>query len=148
MKKWLIFALGILCFGLLAWAVTPEKPEEPEVYDLGITMTVEDLTPTGCTLKVTQSGGSPTGSVECGCDYFVEQLVEEKWTALETPENLCWTAEGYFLSKRTETFELNWEYIYGALPSGTYRIGKVILDWRAPGDYDSQDHYTEPFTIE
>ena len=64
MKKWLMFALGIVCFSLLAWAITPEKQEEPEVYDLGITMTVENLTPTGCTLKVTQSGGEITGEVD------------------------------------------------------------------------------------
>lgn len=148
MKKWLIFALGIVCFGLLAWALTPEKEEAPESYDLGITMTVENLTPTGCTLKVTQSGGEIIGEVSCGCDYFVEQFADGTWTALETPENLCWTAEGYMLNNRTSTFELKWESIYGTLPAGTYRIGKAIMDWRHPGDYDRQDYYTEPFTIQ
>ena len=148
MKKWLIFALGIVCFGLLAWAVTPEKPEPPESYDLGITMTVENLTPIGCTLKVTQSGGEITGEVSCGCDFWVEQFADGAWTALKTPENLCWTAEGYMLNNHTSTFVLKWEYIYGTLPAGTYRIGKAILDRRHPGDYDCQDYYTEPFTIQ
>ena len=147
MKKWLIFVLGIVCFGLLAWAITPEKPEEPEVYDLGITMTVEKLTPTGCTLKVTQSGGEITGDVSCGCDFWVERLAGDGWAALETPENLCWTTEGYVLNNRTSTFELNWEHLYGTLPAGTYRVGKAIMDWRHPGDYDHQDYYTEPFII-
>lgn len=148
MKKWLIIAPGIVCFALLAWTVTPEKPEPPESYDLGITMTVENLTPIGCTLKVTQSGGEITGEVSCGCDFWVEQLADGAWTALKTPENLCWTAEDYMLNNRTSTFVLKWEYIYGTLPAGTYRIGKAILDRRHPGDYDCQDYYTEPFTIQ
>ena len=94
MKKWLIFVLGIVCFVLLAWAITPEKPEEPEVYDLGITMTVEKLTPTGCTLKVTQSGGEITGDVSCGCDFWVERLAGDGWATLP----ICWLTVCWFLS--------------------------------------------------
>ena len=165
MKKWLIVLLA-LCLLILAGcgqnketnqresllkagAYMPDKPDpNNSTYDWGVSMAVENLTPTGCTLKVTQSGGEITGEVSCGCDFWVEQFEDGAWTALKTPENLCWTAEGYMLNNRTSTFVLKWEYIYGTLPAGTYRIGKAILDWRHPGDYDCQDYYTEPFAIE
>ena len=146
MKKWLIFVLGIVCFGLLAWAITPEKPEEPEVYDFGITMTVESLTPTGCILKVTQSGGESTGEVFCGCDFWVEQQNEGQWISLGN--DFDWTAEGYTLTNRTETFTLNWEHMYGILPSGTYRIGKSFTGRLENEKHIDQRYYTESFIIE
>ena len=146
MKKWLMFALGIVCFGLLAWAITPEKAEDVESYDLGITMTVENLTPTGCTLKVTQWGGETNGEVSCGCDFWVEQQNAGKWVSLGN--DFDWTAEGYTLTGRTETFMLNWEHMYGALPEGTYRIGKAIHSRLEAGKPIDQRYYTEPFTIE
>lgn len=146
MKKWLIFALGIVCFGLLAWAVTPEKPEPPESYDLGITMTVENLTPTGCTLKVTQSGGEITGEVSCGCDFWVEQQNDGQWVSLGN--DFDWTAEGYTLTGHTEAFVLNWEHMYGTLPEGTYRVGKLIHSRLEAGKPIDQRYYTEPFTIQ
>ena len=40
-------------------------------------------------------------------------------------------------------WEVNWEWLYGELPVGKYRIGKQIMDWRAPGDYDTVLYYAE-----
>ena len=36
---------------------------------------------------------------------------------------------------------MNWERLYGELPSGSYRIGKEVMDFRATGDYDTNDYY-------
>ena len=146
MKKWLIFVVGIVCFGLLAWAITPEKPEPPESYDLGINMAAEDIAPTGCILKVTQSGGEVAGEISCGCDFWVEGQNDGVWTSLGN--DFDWTAEGYALTDRTETFSLNWEHMYGALPAGTYRIGKTISGRIEPGSRVGQIYYTAPFAIE
>lgn len=163
MKKWLMFAL-VLC--LVAWAMYQVNKEPPVPiatfhekkaplpetdYDWGVTMTVVNPTPTGCTLKVTQSGGNPTGSVACGEDYFLQALRDGDWygVVLIADDGYAIPAIAYILSEEyPRNFNLNWEKIYGALPAGTYRIGKAILDGRAPGDYDKQNHYTEPFTIE
>lgn len=35
--------------------------------------------------------------------------------------------------------DLNWEYLYGRLNDGHYRIVKRVMDYRAPGDYDEYD---------
>jgi len=159
MKKWLLMTLT-LCLVFLAAcgqsgagkrdeSYMPAKPDaENTTFDWGVTMTVKDFGATGCTLEITQSGGSPTGEVTCGCDYWLEQQVDDLWTALAMPEDVCWTAEAYMLSERDFTDQLNWKSLYGTLPSGTYRVGKSIMDWRAPGDLDTQDHYSQPFVIE
>ena len=46
-------------------------------------------------------------------------------------------------SNDSREFELNWEWLYGKLPAGTYRIGKEIMDFRETGDYDTEWYYTE-----
>jgi hypothetical protein len=33
-------------------------------------------------------------------------------------------------------FAVDWEWLYGSLDSGDYRIAKDILGFRAAGDYD------------
>ena len=41
----------------------------------------------------------------------------------------------------------NWEWLYGELPEGNYRIAKEIMDFRETGEYDTAIHYAE-FRIE
>ena len=109
--------------------ITPENPrlwspEDPYLYDF---------------------------TVACGEDYFLQALRDGDWygVVLIAGDGYAIPAIAYILSDEyPRNFNLNWEKIYGALPAGTYRIGKAILDGRAPGDYDKQNHYTEPFTIE
>ena len=163
MKKWLIFVLA-LCLLILVGCgnnkethqresllkegtYTPDKPDPNNTtYDWGVSMAVENLTPTGCTLKVSQSGGEITGEVLCGCDFWVEQQNEGQWISLGN--DFDWTAEGYTLTNRTETFTLNWEHMYGILPSGTYRIGKSFTGRLENEKHIDQRYYTESFIIE
>ena len=39
-------------------------------------------------------------------------------------------------TENTTESELNWEWLYGELPPGEYRIGKNVMDFRGSGDYD------------
>ena len=43
--------------------------------------------------------------------------------------------------------EREFETLYSSLPTGYYRIGKEIMDFRAGGDYDKYNCYAE-FTVE
>ena len=43
--------------------------------------------------------------------------------------------------------KIDWQYIYGALPSGYYRLTKEITDFRTAGDFDTET-YELYFTIE
>ena len=47
----------------------------------------------------------------------------------------------------TIELEVNWEWLYGKLPVGKYRIGKSITDFRESGDYDTATYFVE-FEIE
>ena len=43
----------------------------------------------------------------------------------------------------TTEMEVNWEWLYGKLPTGKYRIGKEITDFRSSGDFDTAIYYAE-----
>lgn len=35
------------------------------------------------------------------------------------------------------------EWLYGTIPNGKYRIGKEIMDFKGPGDYDNAIYFAE-----
>ena len=162
MKKRMFFVLLLCLLAVMLWQVkkAADAPKQAvasdnkaavqeTTVDWGVTMTAEDITPVGCTVVIRQSGGNPTGELIFGEDFWVEIQTASGWMEFPTTKIPDWVAVGYFLPKENETqWECTWEWLYGALPQGTYRIGKDILDSRAPGDYERQDHYTEPFTIQ
>jgi hypothetical protein len=43
--------------------------------------------------------------------------------------------------------QANWEWLYGTLEPGTYRIFKEVMDFRGPGDFDERE-YSAEFTVE
>ena len=130
------------------------KDELPDIgvketeENYGIKLSLENLTPTGATIKCEQSGGEATGELETGSWYIVERWTQmDGWKEVETvidKQQVGWTSEAYMiLEDSTSEWEVNWEWLYGELPVGKYRIGKQIMDWRAPGDYDTVLYYAE-----
>ena len=115
----------------------------------GIGLSVKDVTDFGLTLVCTQSGGTPTGELQMGSDYNLIVLKDGTWQEVPTIiEEYAWTAIAYIIPKRdTMEFDIDWEWLYGNLPAGTYRITKGITDFRGAGDYDKFTYWTE-FEIE
>jgi len=119
--------------------------------DWGLTLSVENVTSTGLTLVVTQSGGNPTGEfLMTGEPYRLFTLVDGTWEVVEElplPEGVdgrAWNSIGYPISKgETREFEINWEWMFGELPSGTYRLIKNFMDFRETANYDSADFWVE-----
>lgn len=112
----------------------------------GLTLTAKDVTPTSCTLVFTQSGGDPTGELETGSPFVIEQYKNGEWTELKTiyPEDdpIFWTDEGWLIYKNESAeFKTGWKDIYGELPAGKYRIGKDVDDFRKTADYDTKMYY-------
>lgn len=123
--------------------------EEASVPEWGLTLAVRDATPTGATLVWEQSGGSPTGELETGSDFSLERLQDGEWVAVPyAASNIAWTAEAYLvpMEKVVET-EMNWEWVYGALPAGEYRLCKRFMDFRETADYDTKT-LRAPFVLE
>lgn len=112
----------------------------------GLAFTAKDVTPTGCTVVFAQSGGDPAGELETGSYYELEQYKNGQWTAVKTlfPEDdpVQWTDEAWFIdSNDSVEFTENWEWLYGKLPAGKYRIGKEIMYFRKTADFDKKMYY-------
>ena len=163
MKKWLIFALALCLGAVMVWkssektatlehaTVSQQKAAQQEtLVDWGVTMVVKNATPSGCTLEISQLGGKPTGEVECGEDYHVQALTDDGWHNLNIIiDNYAVPAIAYIVSAECpRSFNLNWEYRYGVLLPGTYRVAKEFMDFRGTGDYDEAYHFSQPFVIE
>ncbi len=127
------------------------------LYDWGISLSIEYVTPTGATILCTQSGGNFSYSeghflssinLTTGSDYLIEKQMDGEWVSLPVPENLTWTTEAYPIPiYDTTQWSVGWGSTYGTLEPGHYRIGKWISISPAPGDTQSQMYYAE-FTIE
>ncbi len=114
----------------------------------GLTLAAEDVTRSGCTVVFSQSGGCPTGELMTGSYYVVEKKEGDEWVSLPfavgDEVNIGWTDEGYILPMGEDReFVINWEWLYGELSDGTYRIGKDVMDFRETGDYDKEMYYAQ-----
>lgn len=146
-----------LCNDTLKWLELSEEermlssyfPPEFMMFDekWGISLTVEDITSTGATIKCTQSGGQLSGELQTGSWFILENWTkEEGWK--EVPDivdgPLAFTADGLTIPMNEVCeWEVKWEWIYGQIPEGKYRIGKEIMDFREAGDFDEAIYYAE-----
>lgn len=118
--------------------------------DWGLTLSAEHVTPTGLILKIEQFGGTPTGSLEYGPPYFLETTAGDEWQEVKTKtgEPLAWNMPSYRIARNDITEEyIDWEYGYGELTPGFYRLKKTIMDFRGTGDFDEKT-YEVYFTVE
>ena len=159
MRKKFALIFALVC--VLNFMACNQKPHDEIITfsdegfpDWGITLSVENVTSTGLTLVVTQSGGEPTGNLQTGEAYRLAVLEGATWEVVEElplPEGVDgrgWNAIAYHIPTEDSTeFEINWEWIYGELPSGKYRLIKNFTDFRKTADYDDFEYWTE-FIVE
>ena len=124
-----------------------ETPEATAGNGWGITLSAKDVTPTGLTLVIAQSGGAPSGTLQFGSSFQLSVLVDGVWSDVPytvDAGSVAWTAEAYIVAMEDSAeYSITWEAIYGVLPAGTYRICKEFQDFRAPGDYDTESCWAE-----
>ena len=108
----------------------------------GLTLTVKDVDPAGCTVVFTQSGGNITGELQSGTYFTIEEYKNDQWKELDTLPGGVWDDLGWIINNDESTeFENDWQWLYGELPAGRYRISKTVHDWWAPGEYDEKIYY-------
>lgn len=117
--------------------------------DWGLTLSVKGVTPAGLTLVCRKEGGNPTGLVKCGTDYHLLVLEDGTWKDVPTViEDYGWNSLAYNFTEGQDTeLACSWEWLYGKLPAGTYRLTKGFMDFRGAGDYDTAVYWVE-FEIE
>lgn len=70
--------------------------------------------------------------------YCIERKNGDKWTkiAYVTEENVGWDDMAYILPANQSVEEaVDWEWLYGSLNAGEYRIIKEVFDYEAAGEY-------------
>jgi hypothetical protein len=83
-------------------------------------------------------------------EYFLlEKKINQKWYQVPVIiDNYGFNMIGYNLAPgESRELEVKWEWLYGNLDAGEYRIVKDILDFREAGDFDEY-YLTAEFTIE
>ena len=131
---------------------TQETVDETELanYDWGVTLEATEVTSKGMTLVCHQSGGENVVELSTGSFYTLQRQDKKKWVDVDTlPQEgeIAWDALAWLIKLDDSTnWDIAWGWLYGELPAGTYRIGKEIMNFRVPGDFDTMMCYSE-FTI-
>jgi len=126
---------------------------EPTAYETvnnfdGVNMSVnkETISSTGLTVVFENLSDSQCIYSE---DFLLEKKIHGNWyqVPVAIDEGYGFDDIGYNLASG-ENGELNikWDWLYGSLDTGEYRIVKNILDFRSTGDYDQYKLAAE-FTI-
>lgn len=105
---------------------------------LGLVLRVDNVSQTGLCLIFSQSGGQPTGILKTGASYNLERYDGGKWyPVIPIINNYGWQLQSFTVYKNQNTeFKINWEWLYGKLEAGLYRLEKEIIDFREPGNQD------------
>ena len=123
---------------------------EPANYDWGITLEATEVTSKGITLVCHQSGGENVVELSTGSFYTLQRQDKKEWVDVDMlPQEgeVAWDALAWLIKLDDSTdWEIAWGWLYGELPAGTYRIGKEVINFREPGDFDTMMYYAE-FTI-
>ncbi|MGM8216599.1 immunoglobulin-like domain-containing protein [Bacillaceae bacterium W0354] len=112
-------------------------------------------------MTVVEGTVSPTGLtvlIEINSDkqciygeyFMLEKKIEGEWyqVPIEFEDNYGFNDIGYELNPSDiGEWIVDWDWLYGSLDPGEYRIVKDISDFREPGDYDKYNLAAE-FTVD
>ncbi len=126
-------------------AVT-DTPWTKEVNTLdGVTLSMEKYTEANGDLEINnqlranyQSSDDVGKILQTGAWFTIQRKVDGAWYDLVPIAEVAWEEIAYNVpAGETTVLPVTWEYLYGELPPGEYRIVISIQDWRAPGDFDT-----------
>ena len=156
-KKLILISAAVSVFIIMAYVILgvfalPESdfpmgpaPENP----IGVTIDVIGADNASLTVRLTQSGGEPTGRLQYGTYYWIETLYRNgKWYRLRPQSNAAFTLEAYQLNLGSQRdYDVTFSGRYGKLAPGTYRFCMEIMDFREAGDYTDYPCFAE-FSVE
>lgn len=124
MKKRIVFLciLSILT-GCAEQPVPSTKIQQTQVEN--VTIQISDISPSGATLVITDTNPEPYVYGEW---FKLQKELSGQWQDVPTViDNYGFHEIGYLPNDKGEvTFVINWEWLYGKLPAGTYRIFKEV----------------------
>lgn len=111
-----------------------------ELDNVTMSISPESLTKTSAKIVILDYSGN---KYVYGSDYYIDKKVNGVWTRLEyIHDNIAFNSMAYGpdINGRLQ-FDVNWEYAYGKLKRGKYRIVKSVLIDSEPCDEDGCNHY-------
>lgn len=90
-----------------------------------VTISLENARPTGATILFHQNQELSNGPLLCNYEYFLQQQVNGKWEDLPKKADIQFPNQTYDIAVLHHN-GVDWEQLYGRLPVGNYRLGKVI----------------------
>lgn len=112
-----------------------------------VTMTIKEHTITAQGLTVMLQNDSKATFIY-GEDFILERLIEDNWYQVPPIlDEYGFNDIGYELFPlKNEELSIEWDWLYGNLPEGEYRIIKTLLNVRKPGDFDTY-YLSAEFTL-
>ena len=126
MKRFVALFLVLVCAAtMLAGCQEQTAPtEQPDVVE-NVTIQIGDVTPTGATVTITDTNETPFIYGEW---YKIQRKTDQGWQDVAPViKDSTFTAIGYFPNGNGQVkFTIDWQWLYGQLPSGTYRLWKEV----------------------
>jgi len=135
----IIEVLGIQVFNNVKYEVNIETLN---IENIKMEIKEGTLTNKGATIIITDTSGKEN---VYGEEYKLEKKENEIWKELEVivEGNYAWNLIGYSVGEDNKLeLEINWEWLYGSLPKGEYRIVKYIQE------KNQKYYFTVEFKIE
>lgn len=111
------------------------------------TLTVEFSNAQGATVLFRQNNDIGDSIVLCGNDYVLETYSNGSWKPLPTlTEDATWVKDAFVVTAIPRE-EIDWQWLYGSLAPGRYRIGKQVTLHQNTENRESATVYGE-FTVE
>lgn len=95
----------------------------PENY--GIVLSAKEITNTGLTLMF-ENTILPVGSISLDRYFAIQVLENGEWKDLETKNETAFFTDAFIPNDNNWSMDVEWEWLYGELPAGTYRVLKNI----------------------
>ena len=109
---------------------------ESENDEIAVNMEALHVIPTGCIVRFRQYDRRDTGELIYGQGFMLEKKEGDSWEAVPMiVDDAVFTEEGYTIPPEGESeIETDWQWLYGVLEPGTYRIHKTVIDHRDSGN--------------
>lgn len=137
MKKRLIIAgIVILAFVLSIYFIYKiSAPKVTNIENVSITIKEGTLTRRGALIVITNNSDK---NCSYGEDYSLERNILGKWTKMRTKEKDIWfdLVEYQVEPGESREYEVIWDYMYGRLGKGKYRLIKEINNKRVAVEFN------------
>jgi hypothetical protein len=139
LKRKFICSLVILCLLLTVMASVVQAEES---LDWDISLTAENVTSTGMTVVITAMGDSDRYELGFGNSYWVEVFRNDTWEAVPYINEANFNAIlNCVIFSDSLTDEFDWEYMYGSLPAGEYRLAKEYQLYYSTEEWVGSTYY-------